>query len=798
MHTPEHIREAPGHPGTPPRWTNGNKIAGGTSRSDACLVWFTIGGGVLNEVYYPRIDTPCTRELYLMVTGPNGFISDERTDAEHQVEWLADGVPGFKITTRCNKDHYSAEKTFITDDRLNVALQHVQFSHLAEGHRVFVYVNPHLAAHGDGNTAWVGKYKDTTTLFAQRGDLALAMICSCEYRAASVGFVGKSDGLDDLREYGKLIETFTRAADGNVGMIGELNLSASNQFTIALGFGFGPPDSAHHAVGGLQRDFGSAMNLYVQRWQEWQKQLLPLDDASKGRDLMRASTAILMSHTNKSIPGAVASLSIPWGHERGDEDLLQGAYHLVWSRDLVQHGGGLLAVDAIAEAKRLLDYLRVTQEPEGHWPQNMWVSGEPFWNGIQVDQAAQPILLTDHALREGAITEEERNQYWPMIRRAIKFIVRNGASSELDRWEEQEGYNAFTLSVTINSFLIAADWADVVGEAELATYLRETARIWDACIEGWTYVRGSKLANQVGVDGYYARILPPQSIEPTYAYQECACLLDTDAGEQDPPAHEVVSVDALALVRFGLRDHNDPKILNTLKVIDATLKLETTRGPIWHRYTADRFGEHDDGSAFDPDNKGRGRAWPLLIGERAHYELASGNHDRVSELMAAMTAYASDTGLISEQVWDADDIPEKNLFRGRPTGSASPLLWAHSEYLKLLRSVRDRMVFDKPIQAKRLREGKAEPCSLWRVEHPVRSIPSGNALRIEAPEGIDIEWHIDGKSTQTMAGAPSFLGVRVVDIPADSLHQGSRIKITATKKRRDGSHCRMENDVEVR
>ncbi|TIP54468.1 MAG: hypothetical protein E5X68_36870, partial [Mesorhizobium sp.] len=76
--------------------------------------------------------------------------------------------------------------------------------------------------------------------------------------------------------------------------------------------------------------------------------------------------------------------------------------------------------------------------------------------------------------------------------------------------------------------------------------------------------------------------------------------------------------DALALVRFGLRAADDPRILNTVKVIDAELRCELPQGPLWCRYSGDGYGEHEDGSPFD--GTGRGRPWPLLAGERAHYE----------------------------------------------------------------------------------------------------------------------------------------------------------------------------------
>ena len=45
----------------------------------------------------------------------------------------------------------------------------------------------------------------------------------------------------------------------------------------------------------------------------------------------------------------------------------------------------------------MLHYLQATQEGDGHWPQNMWLDGRPYWNGVQMDEAALPILLVDLA-----------------------------------------------------------------------------------------------------------------------------------------------------------------------------------------------------------------------------------------------------------------------------------------------------------------------------------------------------------------------------------------------------------------
>ena len=701
---PGTIHEAPGAPGGPPRWAHGMKTGAGTSRSDASLVWFTLGRGVLNEIFYPRIDSPCTRDACFIVTANDGFFSDERQDTDYAVAWLEDGIPAFRAVTTCKSGRYRIEKTIVTDDRLNTVLQRSQFVVLSgelSDYRAFVYVNPHVHGKGLGNTAWVESFKGRRALFASRGDVAMAVLATHPLLETSVGFLEKSDGLSDLREHGRLTETYLHAEDGNIALIGEIDLRAGAEFTIAYGFGLGPSEAAHHAGGALQTEFEEVKERYTQRWQKWQHGLSPMANDAGGRDLYRISAATMRVHTNKATPGAVASLAVPWGEHRGDEDLLQGAYHLVWPRDLVNHATGLLAAGDVEHPRDLIGYLRNTQEDDGHWPQNMWVSGSAFWTGVQLDQTAQPILLADVMRRTGALSSVEQKRFWPMVRKAAQFLAAYGPATELDRWEEKAGYNAYTLSTAIAALLAAAEWADTMGESPLATGLRELADSWNERLEGWMYVRGTALAVRLGVDGYYARIFSPAEVHaPRQGDAEVALLPKTGDGNEDGelPPQEVVAVDALSLARYGLRRPDDPRIVNTVRAIDALLLTETERGPVWHRYNGDRFGEHDDGRPFSTADKGRGRAWPLLIGERAHYELLRGDGERAKELCRAMARYATATGLISEQVWDADDVPKRHLSRGTPTGSVCPLLWAHGEYIKLRRSIRDGRVFDAPPQ----------------------------------------------------------------------------------------------------
>ena len=182
-------------------------------------------------------------------------------------------------------------------------------------------------------------------------------------------------------------------------------------------------------------------------------------------------------------------------------------------------------------------------------------------------------------------------------------------------------------------------------------------------------------------------------------------------------------------MRFGLREADDPRIRNTVAVIDALLKVDTPTGPTWHRYKDDGYGEHEDGSPFD--GTGIGRGWPLLTGERAHYELAAGRIADAKDLLATLESFANDSGLISEQVWDSPDISERELRFGRPSGSAMPLVWAHAEHLKLQRSLADGRTFDLPPQTvqRYLVDKTVSPCLTWRYNNESKGTFSSNSWR---------------------------------------------------------------------
>ena len=434
-----------------------------------------------------------------------------------------------------------------------------------------------------------------------------------------------------------------------------------------------------------------------------------------------------------------------------------------------------LAAGDAENARQTLHYLICTQEADGHWPQNMWLNGEPYWHGIQLDEVGFPIMLAATVVR----TEGWNGvPLWPMVRSAASFLISHGPATDQDRWEEDGGFSPFSLAVAIAALLAAADIADEANESDIATYLRETADLWNANVERWTYATGTDLCEHAGVDGYYVRIVPKDT--PEHCPTKRAVIQIKNRGGDSEPVTHVISPDALALVRFGLRAANDPKMRNTIQVIDRILKKDTRNGPVWYRYNGDGYGEHADGSPFD--GSGIGRGWPLLAGERAHYELAAGNRDAAIHLMQTMEAQAGTGGLFPEQTWDADDIPERELFNGRPAGSAMPLVWAHAEYVKLIRSLAEGEIFDMPPQtAKRYLEQTPPqtPFTLWRPTIQCRAMSQGSTLRIELSKDAMVVWTPDDwRSTRKTRATDRGLGVYVADLDTREIPASGRVEFT--------------------
>jgi glucoamylase len=313
------------------------------------------------------------------------------------------------------------------------------------------------------------------------------------------------------------------------------------------------------------------------------------------------------------------------------------------------------------------------------------------------------------------------------------------------------------------------------GDIDTAAFLQTYADFLECHIEPWTVTTEGTVFPDV--PRHFIRINPGDQETGEDPNNAVVRIANRPYGAQNEfPAKDIIDAGFLELVRYGIRRADDPIVEDSLRVVDATIKTELEEGPVWYRYNNDGYGQRDDGGPFE--GWGVGRPWPLLTGERGHYELAAGRDP--TAYIEALESFAHGIGLLPEQVWDADELTDHSLRRGRPTGAAMPLMWAHAEYIKLLRSVVDGQVFDLiPELSDRYWDRKeCKPLEVWKPNRRPRSVSRGWLLRIQAPEPFDLVWTSDewGNVTETPS-TTTRLGIDYVDI-AISDSQADPIRFT--------------------
>ena len=788
--------EAFGSPGMEPRWTSSVKDSVGTAYSASSRIWFTVSHGILNEIYHPTIDHPQTRDLGLLISDGNSFVHEEKRDLIPHFEYIHPEALGVRYTNVDKEGRYQLVKEIICDPHHSVVLMHVRLEAGPHGSdefvnklKIYALLAPHMDGGGAGNSARAADVAGQKVLVAWKNRWTLAMSADCGFARVSCGFVGASDGWRDLTDNFRMDWQFGSATNGNLALMGEVDLRGRREFTLGVGVGDSHHSALSKTMGALSLPFAQNAARFLE---QWQRAASPYRLAVKSGDrglLMQTSHNILLAHEDKTYSGAfVASASIPWGQAKSDDDL--GGYHLVWTRDMVQTATALLACGRVDTARRALVYLACTQRPDGSFAQNFWIDGRPYWTGVQLDEVAFPLILTWRIWKAGGLGNWD---VFPFVERAAGFLVRNAPITHQERWEENSGYSPSTLAAVIGGLICAAEIASDHQSVELGEFLEQFADWIELHLEDWTVTNDGVLHPEV--KRHYMRVRPPEQGEAVSregAGTEMIHINNRPPGTRyEFEAREIIDGGFLELVRYGIRRADDPLMIDSLKVVDAVLKKDLPQGPGWLRYNWDGYGQGFDGAPFH--SHGQGRVWPLLTGERAHYEIAAG-HD-VSGLIKTYEGFATAGNMLPEQVWDAPDRPEEHLKIGEPAGSACPLVWAHAEYLKLLRSAVDGQVFDRiePVfqrygkfksehnHARSAHHGRSHSqCfEIFSQHRPIQTITPNATLRVLSDRRFELIWsdnHWESTNTTTSRGLGS-AGFSA-DIQPGQRQNGSGLSLT--------------------
>jgi glucoamylase len=709
----------------------------GTARNRGSKVWFTVADGVLSDVYFPTNDTTNNETLQYVVTDGSTFTDLQTRDMTYTVEAPHDRSLSCRVTARAKSGRYRIVTDYVTDTDRESVVMRSRFTALkgrTRDYRVYVRFDPTLNGNGGGGTGsggtsdnggpdsgavatagghtlLVGSDPVTATNAANR-DYAVpvnsALDADRAFLEVSNGFAGSaSDGIAQLDTGHRLSSRFAEAAGGNLVQTARVDLPSDGEFELALGLAQSQAGAVSTARQSLRASFRDLSRAYDRSWNRYDDDLIaprrPRGVSarrwSKLVDEYYLSANYVKAAEDKTFPGAAAAaLTSPWGQavSAGDtNNTYFGSYREVFARDLYEAWTAMFVAGDRATARAMTRFLFERQQlPDGSMPRNSLTNGKqaPDSFNTQLDECAYPLVM---ALAVGLTSHQ---YYVDHIVPAANFVATHGPSFGPERWEEQSGFSPSTISAEIAGLVAAARIARINGDDRSARVWRATADEFQRNLKRWTLTTNGPLSP----DPYFIRLSKNGDPNEEISY---------DPGNGPPrqiDQKRMIDAGFLEYARLGVLAEDDPDLVRSLDVVDATLRRSTDTGDGFYRYNDDGYGDGStDGHPWAPSNRGNGHLWPVLAGERGQWELDRGDAGAAIERLEAMHGTASGVGLIPEQAWEVADLARSpfgtdptiasiGFQNGKAAGSASALTWSAGQFVRLMRDVSAGRVLDRP------------------------------------------------------------------------------------------------------
>jgi glucoamylase len=813
---------ATGGPGVMSHFDLARKDCVGTARNTTSKVWFTVANGVLSDVYYPTVDTTNVETLQLVVTDGSTFTDLATRDMTYTVAPLDRSGMSCRVTSTARSGRYTLTTDYLTDPARDSVVMRVRLTPSASagsaGAALKVYARLDATANGNGGgTAGSGGNggADDATIDTSTGSpvpvssdvvtatnaanrdyatpVFLALRADRPFLSAASGFAGTaSDPLALLDGARSLAGAATEATHGNAVQAAQLDLRAGRPATLALGFGATQAAAVSTAGATARAEVGNTIDSYRQGWADYDDHLTPPASPSGLTGAQRAelqgtyytSANVLKASEDKTFPGAiVAGLGSPWGQAvaAGDpNNTYFGSYREVFGRDLYETFTGLMAAGDRATARDTVRFLfDRQQQADGSIPRNSLVNGRtaPDSFGVQLDEVAYPILMA----RTVGLTDAATYGH---VKKAADYLVGHGPAFGSERWEEQGGWSPSTISAEIAGLVAAGALADQNGDPASARLYRATADSYQRQIKAWTLTTTGPLSAKP----YFIRLSKTGDPNAAIAY-------NLGNGGPDADQRSVVDAGFLEYARLGILAPTDADLLNSLTVVDATLRRTTPSGDSFYRYGTSGAGTEDgygdchvgDGTscgriegkpwagtcAAGDTNHGSGHLWPALTAERAEQSIATGDRTGAVALWRSMSAMASGVGLVPEQAWENDDVLASpfgtaaecasiGFVNGESVGSTSPLTWSAASYVRLSADLRAGRVTERPADTTARYVSRTQAASTITLTAPAdnTSVAGSTTVTGTAAPGATVDVRvvntdIDGAATSGSVTAAS-------------------------------------------
>ncbi|MGD0471850.1 MAG: glycoside hydrolase family 15 protein [Candidatus Velthaea sp.] len=725
---------APNCCGLPPIHDSAQKSMVGTAvNSPSSSIYFTGYEGNVSEIYYPTVDTLATANMEFLVGDAAKTFVDEEKLQSWTVTQPDPKSMRWQAVTGNAAHNWQITKMVFADPSNSTLIQQTTFQALSGktvgDFNLYLLYKPYLknvAANNSGstvasggNTYLVASSNDGSEYSALRASLGWTVENSVAM--VSSGYYGVNDGWQDLMINNPVPYTmrwaYNSAPNGNVAQMGWLNTAGNSAtsltFTVAVGFGSTQANAIAAASNTLGENIATQQTSYDNAWHSYNSGLSTQNGTADNQYYLSAMT--LKTMQDKIYGAMIAGIGTPWGPSEGDNDTT--GYHVVWSRDMFKFANALITAGDSASATNAVNWLfNVDMNTStGRFPQNAYVTGTPNWNATQMDEQAMPIML---AYRLGPSVY---NSLWPKIKLTANYIYSNGPWTQQERWEENSGYSPSTIAAEIGGLVDAAQIALANNDTADAANWLNAADYWQQNVTAWTYTTQGcpNLKINCNTTSMYIRINTsgaqgggqPGGWNPS-ANPNPNMSIGIGNNGGNHRAIDIIDGGFLELVRMGVKRPNDPTITSSLVSYDGVIEqtIVSSESPAWFRYNFDGYGETNAGGPYN-GSSGRGRLWPIFEAERGNYQIAAtGTGSAGSTYLAALKAFSTSQGFISEQIWnpsttlpgDTDDSSGWTVTTpatstpGTITGSMEPLNWAQGEYITLLADIGAGRVVDIP------------------------------------------------------------------------------------------------------
>ncbi|HTU98063.1 MAG TPA: glycoside hydrolase family 15 protein [Solirubrobacteraceae bacterium] len=722
---------APGGPGAQSYLDLARKDCFATAANTTSKVWFTVADGVLSDTFSPSIQNSNVNTLQYVVTDGRTFTDMQQRDMTYTVSSPDRSGMVCRVTSRDPRHGFALQTDYLTDPARDSVVMHTTLEPLSGASRaslrrlkVYVRYDAQIDNTGGGGTS--NALPNDATIDAATGALVAsdtttptgpwaaqvvgALTADRRFTRESSGFVGTpSDGLDQLDTYHRLRFAHATATAGNVVQTAQLD-DPARPFTLALGFG----PSAAAAVATAQRSatttYAATLHRYEDGWNRYDASL-HRPPAAQARAYFLSANVMKAAEDKTDLGAFVAAPADPWGQSMLAATTHAGyTYRSVFARDSYETFTGLLADGDATSARQMVTFLYDrAQQPDGSFPRDSELDGSvaPDTYGLyEIDEDSYPLLMAWDAGFAG-----DQPLYGGHLRPDADFVVSHGPAYGEDRWEEHTAYSPSTIASEIAGLTAAAHLAQRAGDPARALLYQATADDYLRNVKAWTVTD----TGPYGDHRYFIRLSPTGDPNAAETY-------DLNNGSLDNvDQRSVVDAGFLELTRLGELQASDPDVTASLKVVDSVLERQTPSGPGWHRYGVQASGSTDGyGDCYEPDptdcspsgapsynSVGSGHLWPILDGERAEQDLQTGDRAGAGLLQNTMGNMSWGVGLMPEQAWEDPNIPAApyganpatasiGFIDGKAAGSATPLIWAEGQYVRLIRDLQTGRVVDQP------------------------------------------------------------------------------------------------------